>query len=87
MKGSAILPAFSKRGGHFPDGSSMLDGCFLVLRCNNRTEHLELFFFFWVYFCLTQRRHGSKRASSSRIPIERMNDDSSSIFSTEGYSN
>jgi hypothetical protein len=73
MKGSAILPAFSKRGGHFPDGSSMLDGCFLVLRCNNRTEHLELSFFFFFGYTFVSRSddtEASERAAHAYLSSE-----------------
>jgi hypothetical protein len=74
MEGGAILPAFSKRGGHFPDGSSMLDGCFMVLRCNNRTEHLELSFFFGgilLSHAATTRKQASEQLTHTYRANER----------------
>jgi hypothetical protein len=71
MEGGAILPAFSKRGGHFPDGSCMLDGCFMVLRCNNRTEHLELSFFFgYTFVSRSDDTEASERAAHAYLSSE-----------------
>jgi len=71
MEGGAILPAFSKRGGHFPDGSSMLDGCFMVLRCNNRTEHLELSFFLgYTFVSRSDDTEASERAAHAYLSSE-----------------
>ena len=73
MEGGAILPAFSKRGGHFPDGSCMLYGCFMVLRCNIRTEHLELSFFLGILLshAATTRKQASEQLTHTYRANER----------------